>query len=168
MKRSGGLGGGPQKPLIILIPLDPPHSRLAPVHMHQKMERETHTHLLLPQHMLICPTLRHPVATSKSFTDWAKRTGRTGRGGGKVTIPFKHDSLDFILNFQPVHPLRRPRSRHHNDLFHLGKMHVFLRICFSVSIRRVCSVVMEMTRLLYHNVSVELQLQNNRCLHIGG
>jgi len=38
VERGEGLRGGPHKPLIILILVDPPHSRLVPVHTH------THTH----------------------------------------------------------------------------------------------------------------------------
>lgn len=74
-------------------PGGPPQSRLAPVHM----QTHTHTPSVAPEHV----DLPHSLAPRGHIQiphRLGKRTARTGRDGEEVTIPFKHDSLQFILS----------------------------------------------------------------------
>lgn len=93
MRRNRGVRGGPQKPLIILILVDPPSSRLAPVHMHTHThKKQTHTPSVTPAHVYL-PRSLAPLGYIQIPHRLGKRRARTEEERGEVTIALKHDSL---------------------------------------------------------------------------
>lgn len=95
-----GHEGGAQKPLIILILVDPPSSRLAPVHMHTHThKKQTHTPSVTTAHVYL-PRSLAPRGYIQIPYRLGKRRARTGEERGEVTIALKHDRLQLTASNQ--------------------------------------------------------------------
>lgn len=93
-------GGGAQKPLIILILVDPPSSRLAPVHMHTHThKKQTHTPSVTTAHVYL-PRSLAPRGYIQIPYRLGKRRARTEEERGEVTIALKHDRLQLTASNQ--------------------------------------------------------------------